>query len=567
MASLGALLVAPTTGCASSSEDVGSSEHADTASDLADARAVVSLLSGAQGHCNSCHGVTQQKLAAWGNAMKDVESSCFAPANMSAADRINCLRSTPGMASSAFAAKRLGLYAAGAAGDQFKQLFDAAFPTDQTQFASFTHTAAMPRSGAPLTADEFARVKAWVLRGMPQLAAAFVPDGQPTSCSPSTTPELAAHLTSMKSTGWGARLADASTPMFGCGPNATASACLTDKPDATTAFGNTDLPQTLRQLHKQTLQSHYWVRSSADGRYVGYGMDDSAAIVDLTKPEGSTPISVEADYDPYFLPSNDGFAFAGSHGGGGGITLCRQSLLADVASSASPSISLDESKCSSVGQSVYMSIGTSLDGSRYFMTFGSHENDDGGNEQTTPLPAAFRATSQTIFTPMVNNGLAYQPQAQVTVTTPFEGDMMLSPSSQVAATLFGDGTKQLGYRIRFINAQQSASNLAIQTPLAAEVCMRGQKPNFSFDERFVTSHQYVDHNDPAEAQLPEGSSNIVVADLATGKQFRVTTMKAGQYALYPHFRADGWLYFAVRDMNDKVEYLVATDIALRQPSL
>ena len=26
-------------------------------------------------------------------------------------------------------------------------------------------------------------------------------------------------------------------------------------------------------------------------------------------------------------------------------------------------------------------------------------------------------------------------------------------------------------------------------------------------------------------------------------------MNPGQYALYPHFRSDGWLYFLVRDIN------------------
>ena len=55
----------------------------------------------------------------------------------------------------------------------------------------------------------------------------------------------------------------------------------------TTTFGNTAVPQMLRQLHKQSLQSHYWVRSSADGRYVGYGMNDSAAIVDSMRWEPS----------------------------------------------------------------------------------------------------------------------------------------------------------------------------------------------------------------------------------------------------------------------------------------
>ena len=42
-------------------------------------------------------------------------------------------------------------------------------------------------------------------------------------------------------------------------------------------------------------------------------------------------------------------------------------------------------------------------------------------------------------------------------------------------------------------------------------------------------------------------------------------MGDNQYALYPHFRADGWLYFLVRDMNGTgKETLVATDVVLKR---
>jgi hypothetical protein len=569
LASLSALLAAPA-GCASrAGEDVGSSEHMDTASDLAEAKSVLALLGGVDGRCSDCHSVTATKVRAWGNAMKEIETACLTAEGLSATDRLNCLRSTPTNPASPFSARRLGLYAAGATGESFKPVFDAAFSTESaaSELAAFTQKVSMPRGGVSLTPDEFAKVKAWVLRGMPELDAAAAPIPPPSGCTPSTTPELAAHLTSMRTEGWGARLADQSTPMFGCGKAGSAVDCLTALPDATATFGAEGVTQTMRRLHKQRLASHYWVRSSADGRYVGYGMNDSAEIIDLSKPEGTGVIRVAADYDPYFLPSNDGFAFAGAHEDGG-IRLCRQSLLADVGTAAAPSVSLSESKCTSVGQDVYMSIGTALDGGRYFMTFGSHENDDGGNEQTTPLPASFSANARTVFTPMVNDGLSYRAQSQVTVRLPHEGDMMLSPSNTLAATRFGDGTKQRGYRVRFIRAEQPAgAALTIQTPLAAEVCLAGSKPNFSFDERFIATHQYVDHSEPDQATLPRGSANIVIADLATGKQVRVTTSKAGQFALYPHFRADGWLYFIVRDMNDDVEYVVATDIALRLATL
>jgi hypothetical protein len=39
-------------------------------------------------------------------------------------------------------------------------------------------------------------------------------------------------------------------------------------------------------------------------------------------------------------------------------------------------------------------------------------------------------------------------------------------------------------------------------------------------------------------------------------------MQPGQYALYPHFRSDGWIYAQVRDTNAGHEYTVASDAAL-----
>jgi hypothetical protein len=35
----------------------------------------------------------------------------------------------------------------------------------------------------------------------------------------------------------------------------------------------------------------------------------------------------------------------------------------------------------------------------------------------------------------------------------------------------------------------------------------------------------------------------MLVDLRTGAVQRLTTMHPGQYALFPHFRSDGWIYF------------------------
>jgi hypothetical protein len=556
------------TSCSAPGDPAEANASADSNADLATAREVVGLLGGDHGHCNGCHAITATQVRAWGTAMRAVDGACLASTkddpdapDLTPKQRVDCLRSNPKDPSSTFSPKRLGLYAAGATGADLQGIFHDAFPGGAAEWDDFTKKTAMPRAGTPLTADEFAKLKAWVQAGMSGLDEAFGGATKP-PCAPSTTPELAAHIASMKTGGWGARLADAATPMFGCNASQAGATCLGDRPDVTSMFGADGVTQTLRQLHTQPLSSHYWVRSSADGRYVGFGMMDSAKVVDLTKPADAPAIAIEADYDPAFLPSNDGFAFAGAHGNNA-ITLCKQSLLSDVATAAAPSISMKESKCTAFTNDVYMSIGAALDGSRYFMTFGDHENDDGGNDVTYPLPASFSDAAQTVFTPMVNDGLAYRAQTPIGVALPNEGDTMLSPSSSLAASRFGDGEKALGYRVRFVNPTTSGGQLSLDTPLAAEICVPGQKAGFSFDERFLVTHQYVDTSDPTMKGLPEGSSNIIVVDLVTGKQTRITTSKSGIYALYPHFRADGWLYFAVRDMNAKVEYLVASDAALR----
>jgi hypothetical protein len=47
--------------------------------------------------------------------------------------------------------------------------------------------------------------------------------------------------------------------------------------------------------------------------------------------------------------------------------------------------------------------------------------------------------------------------------------------------------------------------------------------------------------------------------LSTGIPQRITNMHPGQYALYPHFRSDGWLYGEVRDGQAGREYTIASD--------
>lgn len=56
---------------------------------------------------------------------------------------------------------------------------------------------------------------------------------------------------------------------------------------------------------------------------------------------------------------------------------------------------------------------------------------------------------------------------------------------------------------------------------------------------------------------------MFVIDFVTGEKQKVTKMGPGQFALYPHFRSDGWLYFLVVDHNTGKYYTVASDWAVR----
>lgn len=566
--------------------DAETTEQASTAEDLALAKQILAELGGPTGKCRGCHASGPENVRAWGKAMQAVDAACFAPPALTAMQRVDCLRTTPSDPTSAFSPHKVGLYAAGASLPEMQAIFDAAFPPAQatTTFALYQQKVAMPRGRAPIAAADFAKIKGWVLRGMPQLDEAIAAatdagtgtdaaavdadahaDGDAANaggCVDSTTPELQAHIALMHTDGWGARLADLSTPMFGCGAASSGLTCLSSLPEITTQIGAPGSTQTVRRLRQLTQASHYWVRSSADGRYVGFGFNPGAKVIDLSKPETAAPITIAADYDPFFLPSNDGFAFAGAHSDGR-IHLCKQSLLADVSSTAAPSVSLTETKCTTLANDVYESIGTALDGARYFISIGDHENDDGGNLVVAPLRAAFGSSSSTTFTPMVNDGAAYRADAAIDVTMPGEGDVMLSPSTKMLVARYSGGAKQGGYRIRAVDAHEVQGALTVQAPLRAQICMKGGKANFSFDERFIATHQYVDTTEPDQAGLPVHSSNIMLADLKTGAKVRLTKMAAGQYALYPHFRADGWMYFLVRDMVAHTEYLAATDAALR----
>jgi hypothetical protein len=550
-------------------ENLAATEAFATATEIAQARSVLALLGGNSGTCNQCHGAAPETIRAWGKSMQALQNECLAPTlAKTSAQRIDCLR---GAGNAGFDANRIGLFAAGANTSDFAALFNSAFGANAgpAKLAAFVQEAGMPRGGGrALTETEWKSVKSWVLGGMAGFAEAtgqVAPDAgadgaAAASCVDQIDPALAAHVKTMAKEGWAARHREQSIVMFGCGAATKPSECLTKQPDATARYGKSGVAQTLRELRVVPFTSHYWVRSSVDGRYLGFGLNNGSGsrIIDMTLPAASAPIAVAAKYDPVFFPSNDGFSFAGALSDDK-IHVCRMSVLLDAAKLLIPQVTLNEAKCAALTRNVYQSIGSALDGSRYFISMGLHENDDGGNAIRAPLPANYGATSRTSFTPMANDGVTFVAQTPIVVDLPNEGDVIQSASSRAFATRLSNGTKQVGYGVHLLQASGTGAALSLKTPTVAKLCGKGGKPEFSMDERFIAYHDYV----TAGEGLPVGSSNIVLVDLLTGAKKRITENKAGVYALYPQFRADGWIYFLVRDTVARTETMVASDAALR----
>ena len=113
----------------------------------------------------------------------------------------------------------------------------------------------------------------------------------------------------------------------------------------------------------------------------------------------------------------------------------------------------------------------------------------------------------------------------------------------------------------------------------ARYCVQGAKPAISYDERFAVYHHYIGGGASADADARElgftgasdpgyamyasrGAANVYLVELATGRTTRVTHMGPGQYALFPHFRSDGWIYFLIRTPAAAAEHVIASDAAL-----
>jgi len=503
-------------------------------------------------------------------------------ATMSAKDRVDCFR-LEDRNDAPFTPAKLGIYAAGAHLGWFQDTFKQAFPAGEggnttdtwaIEYGKFKNRVSMPKGNHPrFSQGEFDIVAEWFARGLPRLTTYIAPDTGPTSCTPSISSQVSTHVSQMATQGWSAVNRQAGINMYGCGGSADPRSCLTSLPTAQSKSYGTGWTTvgTLRILRELSFNTYYWMRSSPDGRFVANGSTGSDSVIsDL---QANKDIAVDGAYDPGFFPDNRGWVFQGTPID---AAFCQMSLL----QSTPDRIDFSESACSSVASvGLYQHLGAGLGGADYFAINSQFTSDNPEPEDhvTTDPHTGFAQGAQIKLTPMVFDGQHYVGKPAVSTPSPYEGDSVLSPSTRLVISRFGNQQNQLGYVLRKLTATPSGGSYNVSTTEVGRYCTQGAKPSISFDEKYFVTHHYVTSNDwqdlgfasandPAfQAMLAQGTSNIIVVNLLTGARTRVTTMKAGQYALFPHFRSDGWFYFLVRDQSSGKEYAVASDAALALP--
>jgi hypothetical protein len=452
----------------------------------------------------------------------------------------------------------------------FRQAYGTSW---RAEYDDFVASAGMPPDPrASLNQAQFDIVAEWFLRGVPLLDT-LVPDGMTGSCTPSIGPEVAAYVADRATNGWRAVNASRGLLMYGCAGATSALGCLATEPLASASPEGAnwdDVPgvpaSRMRILYRTSARSSYWTRSSADGRFVGHGGGHAAgsAIIDLV---GDRDIGVSASFDPAFFPDNSGWMMLG----GGGICETR------VLTTGTPTlIDFSEPGCTTADMvGLYEHVGASLGGADYWAIHGQFVSDSGGHSMTGADPAAnFAASSRTNLTRLVNTGSGFMGVETASFASPSEGDAVLSPSSGLIITRLAGAGGQIGWVLRQVTT--SGSPTTVTAPEIARYCTTGGKGALSFDERWYVYHHYFSTSDADAIELgftgasdpgfaayrSMGAANVYLLDLLTGTATRITNMAPGQYALFPHFRSDGWIYFMVRQPSSSGEILVASDAAL-----
>lgn len=530
--------------------------------------------------CTGCHGITKQRLFHWRALADTTMSECLTdltvPNQAVALEMLNCLRQDPTDETSAFSPDKASIFSTGANLRWFEYTFRVAYGEGfQVQYDEFLTRVAMPKGTmVPYDQSQFDILASWFTRGLPLLDAKLPEDPPPTECTPGVSAAVATHVADTTVNGWQAVNKQNGILMFGCDPQSDdVFSCLSTYEQAGDEKYSKDWAanvsnQQIRILRQNNYVSDFWTRSSADGRYVGHGAQTGGARSRIVDLERDLAIPGSAFYDPSFMPDNSGFMFQTSR-----AYMCNQSLL-----STTTEITYNqEPECSITNEiGLYQHVGANVNSGDYWAVAGQFVSDGGHGRTLSDPDASFSSNSRIKFTPFIHDGSSYSAGQEIPVNIPFEGDSIISASSKmILSRLRGPGDNQLGFVMREVTATETQSGYDIDVEEVARYCFNGGKPAFSYDDRWLVLHHYIGDGDavdmgytgPSDPEFADyrsnGSANIYLIDTLTGAVTRITKMRAGEYALFPHFRSDGWIYFMVRDIDSSSERIVASDAALR----
>lgn len=558
---------------------------------------------GEVGSCSftGCHSINLVTLAGWNEQFKAATAMLASDATNE--QKINSFRQNPADPRTGFTPERIGILAAGAHltlgsatidpalhPETYKQaqLFARIFAGQDELYSEFRQEMLMPvlPEYPRLTASQYETILTFFQKGLPKVDE-LIPEDRPTSCADDFT-KLAARTSQVKTQTWAAKNQSLGMPMLGCpAPNPAApvspTACFQNKrPDGTDVFARTEWGQegsTVRVLRDLKSPNSFWMRSSADGRFVatGGGSNGGAQAVDLqaTLEGTSRDIGLRASYDPDFWPDNRAFMFQG------GTKFCAQSLLEKPSTTL---VSFGEPECSSLSTAsgLYQTVGQVVADnsiSDRFILYSIWAGDSGSYTATArdTAPRAGGDSAINIYT-AVAKGSDVEEGYQVAgaafkIKTPWRGDTMMARSGRLIGSRWAygkddAGSTPWGYALEGLERQRVGDHYEFKLTSLGNVCMKGNKANISFDERFLATHHYNEPSDyPAGSDpgyLAKGSADITIVDFITGKKQQVTKMPPGYFALYAHFRSDGWLYFLAVHKETGRYMIAASDWAVRQ---
>lgn len=540
---------------------------------------------GRSGACSSCHATnSEQTLRRWSLSYDQIQQTCIENQSLNAKERLYCLSGQKTDEVFNLRPVTLGFWSAGLHLEPMNQILIDALGADGAKALQekLRNTTTMPlRAPQLLTQQEFHQIRNWIDDGMPYLSEILSPYSGPTQCESFMDPKVKDHLLAMHHFGWRQKNQDNGLFMFGCSPGQ--GNCFRQQKDGKDIFTEVgtlsamaawkaEPTAELRLLTDLSAQTEYWIRSSADGRFIAYGGDPSG-IVDLqsrlTRPDTLRTIPVDAFYDPAFFPDDSAFVFQGSS-----TALCATSLLKNPATNH---IDFSEDACTVSDETdipLYQAVGASLDGADYLAVTGEFRSDEGPDPGFRDGPR-----SSLRLQTLQYDGMKWKERGAQTFDSAWEKDWDVAPSNQLLISRLegriDNNLKHIAYQLYQLK-RESAPNAdpLYSKELVGRLCFDGLKVGMSYDDRFVVSYSYIkpdqwallgyaSPDDPEfKARLNAGTANIFLFDLLTQKLQTLTHMGPDQFALFPHFRSDGWIYFMTYDATTGKRRLMTANNAL-----